>query len=241
MARTNPTLDLLRTEELVKTGPVDMAAWNYKPILGWIQRLRFRLVLSLFPAEHGERLLEVGYGSGVFLPTLAKRAAEVWGIDPHTHPERVAAVLRRRGIEAKLLTSGAEALPFPDDFFDRIVAVSSLEFVDDLDAACGEFARVLRPGGCLIAVTPGSSPVIDAGLHLLTGRSAEGDFEGRRQRVIPALTEHLALDAKRDFPPFVPGVRLYSVLRLRRRPGVVPPGSGRERATPTPATPQKFA
>jgi SAM-dependent methyltransferase len=165
----------------------------------------------------------------------------VWGIDVHDRGDRVAAVLARRGLQAKLVTAPAESLPFPDGYFDRMVAVSSLEFVDDIDACCNEFARVLSPTGCLVVVTPGTSPILDAGLHLLTGRKADHDFEGRRERVIPALTRHLELDKQRSFPPFIPGFRLYTTLRLRRKPGVVPPGSGRARTVPTPVEPPKFA
>ena len=61
-------LRLLPAKELITTGPVDHADWNYKPVLGWIERRRFKLALSMLPAPKSGRLLELGYGSGVFLP-----------------------------------------------------------------------------------------------------------------------------------------------------------------------------
>jgi hypothetical protein len=59
---------LMRRNLLVKTGPVDFAEWNSRPLLGWISRQRFRLVVSLLPKAPIVRLLEIGYGSGIFLP-----------------------------------------------------------------------------------------------------------------------------------------------------------------------------
>src|SRR5256885_8746113 len=83
-------LHLLPAEVLVKTGPVDHADWNYRPLLGAIQRSRFRLLLDLLDAERFGRLLEIGYGSGVFLPELARHSRELYGIDIHEKSDHVA-------------------------------------------------------------------------------------------------------------------------------------------------------
>src|SRR5258707_11683579 len=93
-------LRLLPEEILVKTGPVDHADWNYRPLLGSIQRSRFRLVLRLLDGERFARLLEIGYGSGVFLPELARRCDDLHGIDIHDEPERVAASLQKLDVKA---------------------------------------------------------------------------------------------------------------------------------------------
>ena len=62
-------LHLLPRDALVKTNELDQADWNFRPVLGWVQRLRMRSVAAvLAAAPHASRLLEVGYGSGVFLP-----------------------------------------------------------------------------------------------------------------------------------------------------------------------------
>ena len=77
----SPTL--LPPSALVKTSDVDKAEWNFRPLLGIIQRLRFRMILSLLPKRRIGRLLEIGYGSGVFLPELSRRCDNLYGIDPH--------------------------------------------------------------------------------------------------------------------------------------------------------------
>ena len=63
-------LKLLPREALIQTGEVDHADWNYRPLLGMIQRLRFRLILRILAGRKYHRLLEIGYGSGVFMPEL---------------------------------------------------------------------------------------------------------------------------------------------------------------------------
>lgn len=207
---------MLRREELVRTSALDQSEWNYDGVLGWISRRRLVLAEGLLGGPRYERLVEVGYGSGVFMPAWAAHATAVAGIDVHAHAEAVQTVLARRGIVADLREGSVTLMPFQDGEFDALVAVSSLEFVDDLDAACREIRRVLRPGGVCCAVTPGHSRVLDAGLRFLTGERAEDTFQGRRQRIIPTLLSHFELVRRVDFPPGAPELaRLYSGLLLR--------------------------
>src|SRR5690554_977247 len=191
----------LRPEDLhVKTSEVDQAGWNYKPLLGLIQRRRFVFVDSLRSRSRYRRVLEIGYGSGVFMPHLAQFADEVYGIDPHPKREDVAAVLVRAGIDADLRQVTAEALPYPDGHFDLVVSVSTLEFSSDPMAACREILRVLAPDGELLVVTPGSSPLVDTALRLATGEDP-GQYADRRERLRKALEETFAIDARKVFPP----------------------------------------
>jgi len=201
---------------LIRTGPVDHADWNFKPILGWIQQQRFRIALSLLPKDRVGRILEIGYGSGVFLPELSRHCEELHGIDPHRWNEEIAGELMKQGVTAQLRTGAAEALPFESESFDLAVAVSSLEFVADVSAACREIARVLKPSGSLILVTPGHSPVVDLGLRLLTGESAKKDYGERRQSLMTLVAEHFRVKERCLFPP-VAGhmVCLYKGFRLQ--------------------------
>jgi len=216
-------LKLLPSELLITTGPIDHASWNYRGLLGVIQRRRFRLIQALMGSERHGDLLELGFGSGVFAPELASRCERYHGLDVHDRGSEVAARLREAGVEARLERGSVAQMPFADASFDCVVAVSVFEFVDAIEAACREIARVLRPGGMLFVVTPASSALLDLGLALLTGESAQDDFGDRRSRVIPALTAHLALRETRTFPSLpVFGVRLYHAFRLAKRP---PPAS----------------
>jgi ubiquinone/menaquinone biosynthesis C-methylase UbiE len=199
---------------LAKTGPVDFAEWNSRPLLGWISRQRFRLVVELLPKAPIARLLEIGYGSGVFLPELARYSREIFGLDVHAECERVARCLSRMHVRTELHSASAVEMPFADGRFDVVVSVSCLEFISDLPAAVREIARVLAPNGTFIVVTPNQSKIADAGLRMLTGRNAEADFKGGRRQVIPAIMQHFEVEYCLRWPQskLLP---LYTAFRLR--------------------------
>lgn len=212
-------MKLLPRENLIKTGPVDEGDWVYRPVVGEIARMRFRMILNLLGDGKLDRLLEIGYGSGVFLPELGKRCRELHGIDVHTMPDAVTQELAKVKTTAILKTAGAESIPYPDDYFDAAVAVSSLEFVSDLEAVCGEIQRVLKPSGRFIFVTPGTSKVLDLGLKLLTGNDAEKDFSGRRQIVIPTTRKYFQFRRTLTAPPLIGSLlRLYLAVECESLP-----------------------
>jgi ubiquinone/menaquinone biosynthesis C-methylase UbiE len=100
----------------------------------------------------GDRVLDVGCGSGVLACAAAERVApagHVVGIDPN---EQMLAVAhnKRRDVEWQL--GRAEALPFSDASFDAVVSQFALMFVGAKSHAIAEMLRVLRPGGGRLAV-----------------------------------------------------------------------------------------
>jgi ubiquinone/menaquinone biosynthesis C-methylase UbiE len=176
-------------ESVTKTNDLDQGDWNYRPGLGWVARLRLRAVAAALEGRRVDRLLEVGYGSGVFLPELARHCGALYGIDLHQNAPVVEASMRAQGVAATLLSGSAMALPFADDSFDAVVTVSTLEFVPDVEQCVGELLRVTRPGGVVLAVTPGKSALLDFGLKLMTGERGEDTFEGRRGTIVPAFEQ----------------------------------------------------
>ena len=194
-------LHLLPRDALVKTNELDQADWNFRPVLGWVQRLRLRCVASVLTSSpRAARLLEVGYGSGVFVPELARHADGVFGADLHRNGPAVTATLATRGFAARLVTASAGALPYRDGSFDTVVTVSTLEFVPDVAVAVAELVRVTAPGGRLVIVTPGQSRVLDLGLRILTRERAEDTFEGRRTLVVPAVERSARMLEVRTLP-----------------------------------------
>ena len=96
-----------------------------------------------------ERILEVGCGEGDGVFFLAREfpAARVRGLDPSE--EAIAAAVGRVGLDPEgrvaFKQGGPRRLPYPDEFFD-LVALA------DGRLRPRELARVLRPGGHLIAI-----------------------------------------------------------------------------------------
>jgi SAM-dependent methyltransferase len=95
------------------------------------------------------RVLEVGGGPGEFAERMQKElGAEVSFLDISP---RMVELARERGVDAQL--GDVQSLPFEDGSFDTVVAAWMLYHVPDLDLGLAEIARVLRPGGALIAIT----------------------------------------------------------------------------------------
>jgi SAM-dependent methyltransferase len=94
-------------------------------------------------------VLEVGPGPGELSQRMATElAADVVAVDISP---RMVELCRERGIDARL--GDVQALPFNDASFDLVVAAWVLFHPADLELALSEIARVLQPGGHLIAAT----------------------------------------------------------------------------------------
>jgi SAM-dependent methyltransferase len=95
------------------------------------------------------RVLEVGCGQGWASEWLQEElGAEVVAVD---QSERMVELTRQRGVEARI--GDVQDLSFEDASFDAALAAWMLYHVPDLDRGLSELARVLRPGGRLVAVT----------------------------------------------------------------------------------------
>jgi len=103
-----------------------------------------RAALDLRP---GERVLDVGAGTGVSTEELARSGAYAVGVDLSLGMLRAG---RRVRPDVPLLAGDALRLPFPDATFDAVTISFALRNVVDTEAALREFARVTRPGGRLV-------------------------------------------------------------------------------------------
>lgn len=102
---------------------------------------------------HQQEILEIGCGGGLVSEALARRGAQVVGIDPSAAALQTAREHAQQSSTADqlyFLQSFAEALPFADGSFSVIVCLDVLEHVSNLQATIREIARVLAPGGVFI-------------------------------------------------------------------------------------------
>jgi len=124
-------------------------------------RWRARLVDSVRAAP-GDVVLDVATGTGLVARAVSERyGCEVVGLDPSG--DMLSAAVARNG-HIPLVRARAESLPFPDESFDHLTFTYLLRYVDDPAATMRELARVVRPGGRIIALDFGvpANPVIRA-------------------------------------------------------------------------------
>jgi SAM-dependent methyltransferase len=114
------------------------------------------------------RVLEVGPGPGELSERIQRElGADVVAVDIS---ERMVELAKARGVEA--IVGDVQRLPFPDESFDCAVAAWMLYHVPDVELGISELARVLRPGGRLVAVANGTDHW-DGLRELVTDRRSE--------------------------------------------------------------------
>jgi SAM-dependent methyltransferase len=113
------------------------------------KRLIVRALLGPVLARPGQRVLDVGCGTGGVLASLADRAAVV-GVD---RSELALAHCRARGLLNVAVADG-DRLPFAPASFDVVLLLDVLEHFADEQALLAQVRRLLRPGGTLLVSVP---------------------------------------------------------------------------------------
>lgn len=112
-------------------------------------------VLELLAGRSGQAL-DVGAGRGIASYALAKEGLEVMALEPDASDlvggGAIRALAAESGLPIRVVEEFSERLPFADGAFDVVFARAVLHHTRDLEAACREFFRVLKPGGLFIAI-----------------------------------------------------------------------------------------
>ncbi len=136
---------------------------QYDLLFGAIFHPGRKAVIESLECQPGEAVLEVGVGTGLSLP-LYDKSVKVTGIDISEHMLEIARKrkARQKLDNVELYVMNAQEMEFPDDSFDKVVAMYVASVVPDPVALVEEMRRVCKPGGQLIFVNHfnSSNPVI---------------------------------------------------------------------------------
>lgn len=148
--------------------------------------------------QGGQRVLEVGFGSGVSFLNLAQGYAKIHGLDLDADCDNVSRLFAAHGVNTQLINGSVKQMPYPDAHFDAVLLVSILEHLrpEDQDAACREIQRVLRPGGVMVVGVPVERPLMVLAFRLLGYNIREHHFSTEKE-VFAAAAKNLRPDAER--------------------------------------------
>lgn len=138
---------------LESNGPGDPLHYYYHPLIGFLYRARIKQALSLLTQPY-ESILELGYGSGIMIPTLVSIGKSVSGIDSNSDSIKVMNNLGKIGVNALLTRGNFCEADYPKESFDLIVAISVLEHIKDTEAVIKRVHNLLRPGGNFLVGMP---------------------------------------------------------------------------------------
>ncbi len=152
----------------------------YDALFGPIFHPARKLIVQSLNARPGDRVLEVGVGTGLSLP-LYRDDARVVGIDISTEMlDKARQRVRERSLSQveAVLEMDAEHMDFPDNSFDKVVAMYVVSVVPDPARLVDEMRRVCKPGGEIYIVNHFRSrnPLIGASEELMSPLSKLAGF-----------------------------------------------------------------
>jgi len=132
---------------------------DWAAIQEWAVRPVYEAILDELGPWHGRTLLDVGCGSGGFASLAAACGARVAGVD--AAPELID-IAERRVASGAFRVGEMEHLPYADSSFSVVSGVNSFPYAADPGRALAEAARVVRPGGKVVAMLWGTADECEA-------------------------------------------------------------------------------
>jgi SAM-dependent methyltransferase len=194
----------------------DPLPYYYRRATGWLYCHRLQMGLDLLPPG-GRRVLEVGVGSGILVPTLTGGYRQYLGTDLELAPgldELVSPGCEARFQRADLLVPGA----LPEGAFDAVVCFSVLEHIADADGAARALAGALAPEGTLVTGYPMVNPAMTQAFRAIGYPSIDDDHVSTPARIAAALERVLRPITRVAFPPGAPiSLALYQCAAWQKR------------------------
>jgi len=123
--------------------------YEHDQVSRWLQELQLEALGELDPSP-GDRLLDVGCGSGAAVRAAAATVDRAVGVDLSQGMIDRARELAGATPNVEFLVADAEALPFEDAAFTMLLCTTSFHHYPNPGGAVAEMARVLTPGGRIV-------------------------------------------------------------------------------------------
>ncbi|MDY6818640.1 MAG: methyltransferase domain-containing protein [Halobacteriales archaeon] len=119
----------------------------------WTDEMRAESV-AMLDIDAGDRVLDVGCGTGYGTEALLEYTDDVHGLDQSVHQLQKAWAKLGKHDPVSFYRGDAERLPFKEDSFDIVWSSGSIEYWPNPVDALAECRRVVKPGGQVLVVGP---------------------------------------------------------------------------------------
>ena len=236
----NSEWELAVLDQMVYTSKNPTRRWIHCTRRDWIINALRRYAGK----ERRNRALEVGPGSGIYLPVLAELYAEVVASDVKEAYLRNVNTLVMTYSNLSPVADDIQNTRLPKASFDLILCTEVIEHITDSASAIAGMHRLLKPGGTLVLTTPQRwslielvakvaflpgiinllsliyrEPILDTGhINVMTNKQVTSQLEGAGFRIYERFKSGMYLPLIAEFMG-QPGLRIEQWLELKLRDG----------------------
>jgi ubiquinone/menaquinone biosynthesis C-methylase UbiE len=121
--------------------------------MAWGHRSFYKNTARILNLKNDDKILEIGFGSGLFIKKYASHVSHIAGLDCSEDMVKLASSINKELIEsgkAEFIQGDVSTLPWKDDEFSVVVGIETFFFWSEPKGALKEIFRVLVPGGRLV-------------------------------------------------------------------------------------------
>lgn len=129
-------------------------SWFQTPHGRYVWQVEHEMVFDLVTVKPGDRVADIGCGTGLYTAELLKAGADVTAVD--ISPEMLEIARHRNAAysgQATFLLGDAAKLDFPDNHFNAVISITAMEFFERPAKSLQDMLRCVKPGGFLVAAT----------------------------------------------------------------------------------------
>ena len=139
-------------QEIFDDWPERYDQWFETLIGRLVREYESKLVLEMLRPGQGEKILDVGCGTGIFTFDVLAAGAEVVGLELSL-PMLLWARKKLKRRAFRMVQGDMRNLPFADNAFEKTISVTAIEFIQDARSAVSELFRVTKPRGRILVAT----------------------------------------------------------------------------------------
>lgn len=161
-------------------------------LTGWKRAYSERIFTAL---GKGEKLLDVGTGSGFIVIEAARRGMSAVGLDISPEGIKLCKQLSKKSLtktelkRVKFVIGDAERIPFKKNVFDKVVSIALLEHLENYNKAISEIGRVTKSGAKVSICVPNTYDKTPLLLKILNKRNDKHVGHLRHYKAVDLIAE----------------------------------------------------